>query len=50
MPFRLDITGEGSSLKGTFYKGDDTETTTKAVFDNHLLVLDLGHLSRWSVN
>ena len=50
IPFRLEITDEGSSLKGTFYNGDDTETTTKAVFDNHLLVLDLGHLSRWSVN
>ena len=50
IPFRLEITDEGSSLKGTFYNGDDTETTTKAVFNNHLLVLDLGHLSRWSVN
>lgn len=43
IPFRLDITGEGPSLKGILYNGDDTESTTKASFSNNLLVLDLGH-------
>src|ERR1700733_435949 len=43
IPFRLDISGAGATLKGTLYNGDDPEYTTRASFDNGTLVLDLEH-------
>jgi len=44
IPFRLDITGEGASLKGVFYDGfKPYEATTHASFQNGNLTLDLEH-------
>ncbi len=43
IPFRLDITGDGASLTGTLYNGDEKQTTTRAEFENGALVLELGH-------
>jgi thiol-disulfide isomerase/thioredoxin len=44
VPFRLDISGEGTSLKGTLYNGwDPFETTTSARFDDGTLVLNIDH-------
>jgi thiol-disulfide isomerase/thioredoxin len=43
IPFRLDISGSGPTLKGTFYNGDDPEYTTKATFENGALVLNQEH-------
>src|ERR1700677_5131261 len=43
IPFRLDISGSGPTLKGTLYNGDDPEYTTKASFENGTLVLNMEH-------
>ena len=44
IPFRLDISGSGPSLKGTLYDGfDPYETTTSASFDDGKLVLNIEH-------
>src|SRR5947209_4943007 len=44
VPFRLDISGQGPSLKGTLYNGwDPFETTTSARFENGTLVLNIDH-------
>lgn len=44
IPFRLDISGSGPSLKGTFYDGSKPyETTTSASYDNGKLVLKQDH-------
>jgi thiol-disulfide isomerase/thioredoxin len=43
IPFRLDISGDGATLKGTLYNGDDKEFTTKASFQNGTLVLNQEH-------
>jgi peroxiredoxin len=43
IPFRLDISGSGSNLKGALYNGDEKEYTTKASFENGTLVLNLEH-------
>ena len=44
VPFRLDISGEGATLKGTLYNGwDPFETTTGASFRNDVLVLRIDH-------
>jgi peroxiredoxin len=44
VPFRLDISGEGATLKGTLYNGwDPFETTTSASFENGKLVLNIDH-------
>jgi len=44
VPFRLDISGSGASLKGTFYNGfEPYEQTTKASFENGQLVLRIDH-------
>jgi thiol-disulfide isomerase/thioredoxin len=44
VPFRLDISGEDASLKGTLYNGwDPFETTTGASFQNGVLVLRIDH-------
>jgi thiol-disulfide isomerase/thioredoxin len=44
IPFRLDISGSGASLKGTFYNGfEPYEQTTKASFENGQLVLSIDH-------
>ena len=45
VPFRLDISGEGATLKGTLYNGWDPrlETTTGAKFENGTLTLNIDH-------
>src|SRR5580658_3318284 len=44
VPFRLDISGEGATLKGTLFNGwDPFETTTGAKFANGTLVLSIDH-------
>src|SRR4051794_18983074 len=43
VPFRLDISGEGPTLKGTLYNGDEKETTTSASFKDGTVVLNLEH-------
>jgi hypothetical protein len=43
VPFRLDISGEGPTLKGTLYNGDDRETTTSASFKDGTVILNLEH-------
>src|ERR1700722_14506020 len=44
IPFRLDISGEGATLKGTLYNGwDPFETTTGAKFENGTLILNIDH-------
>jgi len=44
VPFRLDISGDGLTLKGTLFNGwDPFETTTGAKFENGTLVLRIDH-------
>src|ERR1700722_19046551 len=43
IPFRLDISGDGPTLQGTLYNGDDKEFTTKASFKNGNLILNQEH-------
>lgn len=43
IPFRLDISGDGQTLTGTLYNGEDTETTTSATFNNGKLELAFDH-------
>src|SRR6202050_4691539 len=44
IPFRLDISGEGATLKGTLYNGwDPFEATTGAKFENGTLILNIDH-------
>jgi|CZKL01.1.fsa_nt_gi peroxiredoxin len=43
IPFRLDISGQGNTLTGTLYNGDDKETTTDATFSNGLVTLNFEH-------
>jgi thiol-disulfide isomerase/thioredoxin len=44
IPFRLDISGSGPTLKATFYDGwNASETTTAAQFEDGVLTLGLAH-------
>src|ERR1700685_24891 len=43
IPFRLDISGDGATLKGTLYNGDDKEFTTDASYESGTLVLNQEH-------
>jgi peroxiredoxin len=43
IPFRLDISGVGSNLRGTLYNGDEKETTTSALLDHGTVVLKFEH-------
>jgi peroxiredoxin len=43
IPFRLDISGDGPTLQGILYNGEDKEFTTKASFENGTLVLNQEH-------
>ena len=44
IPFRLDISGSGATLKGTLYDGfDPYETTTSAEFKDGQLTLNIDH-------
>jgi thiol-disulfide isomerase/thioredoxin len=44
IPFRLDISGSGATLKGTLYDGfDPYETTTSASFEGGQLTLNIDH-------
>lgn len=39
VPFRLEITGSGSDIRGSFFNGDDRETSASGSFENGSLVL-----------
>jgi hypothetical protein len=43
IPFRLDISGDGATLKGTLYNGEDKEYTTEASWKDGVVVLNLEH-------
>jgi thiol-disulfide isomerase/thioredoxin len=43
IPFRLDLSGDGPSFKGTLFNGDDTQTTTSATHEGQTVVLKLDH-------
>ena len=43
IPFRLDISGDGTSVIGTLYNGQDTETTTGASIQDGKVELDFDH-------
>jgi thiol-disulfide isomerase/thioredoxin len=43
IPFRLDISGQGNTLTGTLYNGDDKQTTTDASFANGVVTLNFEH-------
>jgi thiol-disulfide isomerase/thioredoxin len=44
IPFRLDISGDGTTLKGTLFNGpEDKEYTTKASFKDGVVVLSMEH-------
>jgi thiol-disulfide isomerase/thioredoxin len=43
IPFRLDISGGGATLKGTLFNGDQLQTTTSARLENGKIVLDFDH-------
>lgn len=43
IPFRLDISGDGSSLIGTLYNGDLPQTTTSAQFQDGKVTLNFDH-------
>jgi thiol-disulfide isomerase/thioredoxin len=43
IPFRLDVDGSGSQLRGTLYNGDDLETTTGASVANGTVTLRWDH-------
>lgn len=43
VPFRLDISGSGPTLKGILFNGEDPEYTTRASFENGTLILNLEH-------
>lgn len=40
IPFRLDVSGEGTSLTGTLYNGDQKQTTTSASLEGGKLTLN----------
>ena len=44
IPFRLELSGSGSSVKGWFFNGDDRETSTSGTFDNGSLLLTFASL------
>jgi peroxiredoxin len=43
IPFRLDVAGEGRSLSGTLFNGDQPQTTTSAAQENGTLTLRFDH-------
>jgi peroxiredoxin len=43
IPFRLDISGEGSTFTGTLFNGDLKQTTTSAKIDDATVVLAYDH-------
>jgi thiol-disulfide isomerase/thioredoxin len=43
IPFRLDLSGEGTSLTGILYNGDLKQTTTSARVENGTIVLNFDH-------
>ena len=43
IPFRLDISGNGSTLTGTLYNGDLKQTTTSAKVEDGKLALNFDH-------
>jgi len=43
IPFRLDVSGEGPTLTGTLFNGDQEETTTSATQQDGALTLSFDH-------
>ena len=43
IPFRLDLSGTGATVKATVYNGDVPQTTTNAKFESGTLVLHFEH-------
>ena len=43
IPFRLDVSGNGATLTGTLYNGDEKQTTTSARFEDGKLTLSFEH-------
>src|SRR5260370_28856743 len=40
IPFRIEFSGSGANVKGTFFNGDDKFTSTGGRFENGALVLN----------
>jgi peroxiredoxin len=43
IPFRLDVSGDGTALTGTLYNGTEKQTTTSAGFEDGKLTLNFDH-------
>jgi thiol-disulfide isomerase/thioredoxin len=43
IPFRMEFSGEGSNLKGSFFNGDEKITSTRARLENDSLTLYFDH-------
>jgi len=43
IPFRMEFSGEGSSVTGYFFNGDDKVPSTSGRFDHGALVLEFAH-------
>jgi len=44
IPFRFELTGSGSNVKGSFFNGDDKTTSTSGSFENGTLTLSFDEL------
>src|SRR5579871_4737127 len=44
IPFRFEIAGSGSSIKGSFFNGDEKVTSTTGQFQNGSLVLNFDEM------
>src|SRR5271163_3892080 len=40
VPFKFELQGDGSSIKGSFFNGEERFTSTSGKFSNHALTLD----------
>src|SRR5882762_15764 len=43
IPFRMEFTGEGSNVKGSFFNGDEKVTSTRGRLENGSLTLEFDH-------
>src|SRR5215208_8391967 len=44
IPFRFELSGSGSNVKGSFFNGDDRTTSTSGSLENGRLTLDFDEL------
>src|SRR6476619_533758 len=44
IPFRFELSGSGSNVKGAFFNGDDKTTSTSGSFDRGKLTLNFDEL------